>query len=241
MFGYGMTCQYREDYLTVGGFDLKIEGWGSEDRLLYHSYLANPRYRYNTVVRKYRFLNFINSKKNNKLCVILTKIITFITFTITIIKAVFISKLLPSLSITLWFLSLSLLLRHWCWWLSHFHGFCRHLCCCHWRYLSYCHWCYCYCCHIVVIVVVGVVIVVAIVVSLLSLSLPLFLSLSLLLFLSWSLTLFLSLLLPLSLSLLLFIYRCCCRFNYHCCCCYYFCYRSYFAIIVTVVVVKKMP
>ena len=27
-FGYGMTCQYKEDYLKVGGFNLTIEGWG---------------------------------------------------------------------------------------------------------------------------------------------------------------------------------------------------------------------
>ena len=40
-----MTCQYKDDYLRVGGFDLNIEGWGSEDLGLYHRYLqqANTR------------------------------------------------------------------------------------------------------------------------------------------------------------------------------------------------------
>lgn len=44
-YGFGMTCQYRDDYLRVGGFDLNIEGWGSEDLGLYHRYLqqANTR------------------------------------------------------------------------------------------------------------------------------------------------------------------------------------------------------
>lgn len=38
-YGFGMTCQYRDDYLRVGGFDLNIEGWGSEDLVLYQRYL----------------------------------------------------------------------------------------------------------------------------------------------------------------------------------------------------------
>lgn len=44
-YGFGMTCQYRDDYLRVGGFDLNIEGWGSEDLGLYQRYLqqANTR------------------------------------------------------------------------------------------------------------------------------------------------------------------------------------------------------
>lgn len=41
-----MTCQYRSDYLKVGGFDLSIEGWGSEDQQLYNRYLEKPEYRY---------------------------------------------------------------------------------------------------------------------------------------------------------------------------------------------------
>ncbi|XP_031564450.1 chondroitin sulfate N-acetylgalactosaminyltransferase 1-like [Actinia tenebrosa] len=40
-YGFGMTCQYRADYLNVGGFDLSIEGWGSEDQLLHSRYIAH--------------------------------------------------------------------------------------------------------------------------------------------------------------------------------------------------------
>ena len=44
-YGFGMTCQYRSDYLKVGGFDLSIEGWGSEDQQLYARYLEKSGYR----------------------------------------------------------------------------------------------------------------------------------------------------------------------------------------------------
>jgi chondroitin sulfate N-acetylgalactosaminyltransferase 1/2 len=30
-YGYGMSCLYKNDFLSVGGFDLSIEGWGNED------------------------------------------------------------------------------------------------------------------------------------------------------------------------------------------------------------------
>ncbi|XP_068711423.1 chondroitin sulfate N-acetylgalactosaminyltransferase 1-like [Montipora foliosa] len=44
-YGFGMTCQYRSDYLRVGGFDLNIEGWGSEDLGLYERHLLQSNIR----------------------------------------------------------------------------------------------------------------------------------------------------------------------------------------------------
>lgn len=48
-FGFGMSCQYRDDFLKVGGFDLTIKGWGMEDVKLYRSHLSSKH----TVVRAY--------------------------------------------------------------------------------------------------------------------------------------------------------------------------------------------
>ncbi|KAK6171968.1 hypothetical protein SNE40_018384 [Patella caerulea] len=40
-FGFGIAAMYRSDMLSVGGFDLSIQGWGKEDVDLYQKYIES--------------------------------------------------------------------------------------------------------------------------------------------------------------------------------------------------------
>ena len=43
--GYGMACHHRQDYFRVGGFDLNISGWGTEDVKLHQKYVRQGEIR----------------------------------------------------------------------------------------------------------------------------------------------------------------------------------------------------
>ena len=53
-YGYGMVCLYKPDYMRIGGFNLRIDGWGGEDYSLYLRYVKN-------IFKTYQIHNF-NSK-----------------------------------------------------------------------------------------------------------------------------------------------------------------------------------
>ena len=41
-FGFGIGSMYKSDFLSVGGFNTSIQGWGKEDVDLYDKFIANP-------------------------------------------------------------------------------------------------------------------------------------------------------------------------------------------------------
>lgn len=44
-YAFGMVCMYRQDYDSVGGFDLSIKGWGAEDVKLFDKFVASKSIR----------------------------------------------------------------------------------------------------------------------------------------------------------------------------------------------------
>ena len=66
-FGFGMACQYLSDFKKVGGFDLKIKGWGGEDVNLYQSFLRNKSLRVVRALDRFLFHVFHTKECDPKL------------------------------------------------------------------------------------------------------------------------------------------------------------------------------
>jgi len=43
-YGFGITCQYRSDFDSVGGLDTTIQGWGMEDVDLYDRFVSSEKH-----------------------------------------------------------------------------------------------------------------------------------------------------------------------------------------------------
>ena len=41
-YGYGISCMYKTDYSSIGGFNTGIQGWGGEDDDIYSRHVQSP-------------------------------------------------------------------------------------------------------------------------------------------------------------------------------------------------------